>query len=103
MLIITLNSPRNPRHDRRRDKHIRSLAHTCPNVFFTNFRSRPPSYSRPVILMQGLVPYLGYLGGLLSWSWGTIRTYDEGKLVTLPFLRSCWLIESAYAQVMESS
>ena len=48
--------------------------------FFTNLPVNVlPITVRPVIvILQGLVPYLGYLGGILSWSWGTIRSYDEG-------------------------
>ncbi|KIL61128.1 hypothetical protein M378DRAFT_866535 [Amanita muscaria Koide BX008] len=47
-------------------------------------RSRPSSYSPacdPYLVRAW--PYLGYLGGLLSWSWGTIRTYDEGYGIIL--------------------
>ncbi|KAK2461062.1 hypothetical protein APHAL10511_006909 [Amanita phalloides] len=53
--------------------------------FFTNFPVNVlPIPVRPVIIiLQGLVPYLGYLGGILSWSWGSIKSYDEGYGIIL--------------------
>ncbi|KAM6501695.1 hypothetical protein JOM56_001672 [Amanita muscaria] len=62
--------------------------------FFTHFPVHVlPLTVRPVIIiLQGLVPYLGYLGGLLSWSWGTIRTYDEGYGI---ILTATWLLPIA--------
>jgi hypothetical protein len=32
-----------------------------------------------LIIMQRIVPYLGYIATFISWSWGTIKTYDLGK------------------------
>ncbi|KAF8345493.1 hypothetical protein F5887DRAFT_165428 [Amanita rubescens] len=62
--------------------------------FFTNFPVHVlPITVRPVIiLLQGLVPYLGYLGSILSWSWGSIRSYDEGYGI---ILTATWLVPIA--------
>ncbi|KAF8625325.1 hypothetical protein AX15_005455 [Amanita polypyramis BW_CC] len=62
--------------------------------FFTNFPVNvlPPTVRPVIIILQGLVPYLGYLGGILSWSWGTVRSYDEGYGV---ILTATWLLPIA--------
>ncbi|KAG5642782.1 hypothetical protein DXG03_002127 [Asterophora parasitica] len=37
----------------------------------------PPSVRPVVLLMQTLIPYIGYIGTFISWSWGTIKSYDK--------------------------
>ncbi|KAF8634261.1 hypothetical protein AX17_004218 [Amanita inopinata Kibby_2008] len=62
--------------------------------FFTHFPVHvlPPPVRPVIIILQGLVPYLGYVGGILSWSWGTIRGYDEGYGI---ILTATWLLPIA--------
>lgn len=48
--------------------------------FFNNLPvAALPLAVRPALyLLQRLVPYLGYLGTFIAWSWNTIKTYDVG-------------------------
>ncbi|THH19221.1 hypothetical protein EUX98_g8820 [Antrodiella citrinella] len=43
----------------------------------------PPNMRPALKLLKGLVPYLGYIGGLVAWSWGYIKKFDKGNGVTL--------------------
>lgn len=38
----------------------------------------PPNMRPALILLKGLVPYLGYIGGFVAWSWGYIKKFDKG-------------------------
>ena len=38
----------------------------------------PPQYRAGVMVTKRLVPYLGYIGGFLAWSWGTMKSFDKG-------------------------
>ena len=38
----------------------------------------PPQYRASVMVTKRLVPYLGYIGGFLAWSWGVIKSFDKG-------------------------
>ncbi|KIM45655.1 hypothetical protein M413DRAFT_345134 [Hebeloma cylindrosporum] len=38
----------------------------------------PPAVRPAAILLQRIVPYLGYIGTFISWSWSTIKSYDVG-------------------------
>ena len=39
-----------------------------------------PLQMHPVLsVLKNLVPYLGYVGGFIAWSWGAIKTFDKGK------------------------
>ncbi|KAI0374363.1 hypothetical protein BV20DRAFT_916547, partial [Pilatotrama ljubarskyi] len=52
-----------------------------------------PSTLRPALaLVKSLVPYLGYIGGFVAWSWGAIRGFDIGNGVTLT---ATWLLPIA--------
>lgn len=52
------------------------LAHLPVTVF--------PVPLQPIfLLLQKIMPYLGYIGTFISWSWGTIKSYDSGKLLLL--------------------
>lgn len=52
----------------------------------TWFFSHLPISSLPIavrpalLLLQTLVPYVGYIGTFISWSWSTIKSYDTGWL-----------------------
>jgi len=43
----------------------------------------PPNMRPAIKLLKGLVPYLGYVGGFVAWSWGYIKKFDKGNGVTL--------------------
>ncbi|KAH9944552.1 uncharacterized protein BXZ73DRAFT_26395, partial [Epithele typhae] len=43
-------------------------------------------------LVKAIVPYIGYIGGFISWSWGEILSFDKGHGVTLT---STWLLPIA--------
>ncbi|KAK7015834.1 hypothetical protein VNI00_019054 [Paramarasmius palmivorus] len=52
-----------------------------------------PVPMQPAILMlQQLVPYLGYVGTFITWSWGTIKSYDVGYGV---ILSATWILPVA--------
>jgi hypothetical protein len=38
----------------------------------------PPQFRAGVLVAQRLVPYLGYIGGFVAWSWGAMRSFDKG-------------------------
>lgn len=38
----------------------------------------PPAVRPAAILLQRIVPYLGYIGTFIAWSWSTIKSYDVG-------------------------
>ncbi|KAF9559235.1 hypothetical protein CPC08DRAFT_637989, partial [Agrocybe pediades] len=67
---------------------------TALSWFFSNLPLSvlPPAVRPGVMLLQTLVPYLGYIGGFISWSWSTIRGYDVGHGVTLT---ATWLLPIA--------
>ncbi|KAJ7594354.1 hypothetical protein C8J56DRAFT_435157 [Mycena floridula] len=44
------------------------------------------------LLLQKLVPYLGYIGTFISWSWSTIKSYDIGYGV---YLTATWVLPVA--------
>jgi len=47
-----------------------------------------PLAVRPAaILLQRIVPYLGYIGTFISWSWSTIKSYDVGGSFHFCFLQ----------------
>ncbi|KAF8191491.1 hypothetical protein K438DRAFT_1720930 [Mycena galopus ATCC 62051] len=62
--------------------------------FFTNLpvSTFPPPLQPAMILLQKLVPLVSYLGTFISWSWGTIRSFDQGHGVILTVT---WLLPIA--------
>ncbi|TFK44044.1 hypothetical protein BDQ12DRAFT_708087 [Crucibulum laeve] len=67
---------------------------TALTWFFNNLPlSALPAAVRPaVMLLQGIAPYLGYIGTFISWSWSTIKSYDLGYGV---ILTATWLLPVA--------
>ncbi|KAG6824271.1 hypothetical protein H0H93_002274, partial [Arthromyces matolae] len=53
---------------------------TALTWFFHNIPlvALPVALRPAVLLLQTLIPYIGYLGSFISWSWGTIQSYDTG-------------------------
>jgi hypothetical protein len=45
----------------------------------------PPQVRPSVMLAKKLVPYAGYIGAAIAWSWTAIKGYDKGN--TVPFSR----------------
>ncbi|KAF7359197.1 hypothetical protein MSAN_01261700 [Mycena sanguinolenta] len=62
--------------------------------FFTNLpvSTFPPPLQPAMILLQRLVPLVSYLGTFISWSWSTIRGFDQGHGV---ILTATWLLPIA--------
>ncbi|KAF7353729.1 hypothetical protein MVEN_01058100 [Mycena venus] len=62
--------------------------------FFTNLpvSTFPPPVQPAIILLQKLVPLVSYLGTFISWSWSTIRGFDQGHGV---ILTATWLLPIA--------
>ncbi|KAM5538215.1 hypothetical protein V8D89_008102 [Ganoderma adspersum] len=52
----------------------------------------PPSLRPALQLVKSLVPYLGYIGGFVAWSWSAIKGFDIGNGVTLT---ATWLLPIA--------
>ncbi|KAF8844296.1 hypothetical protein BDN67DRAFT_1008146 [Paxillus ammoniavirescens] len=52
----------------------------------------PPQMRPGVVVLRRLVPYLGYIGGLIAWSWTAIRSFDKGYGVVLT---ATWLLPIA--------
>ncbi|KAG6860046.1 hypothetical protein C0995_016502 [Termitomyces sp. Mi166 len=67
---------------------------TALTWFFHNLplTALPPAVRPAVLLLQTLIPYIGYLGSFISWSWGTIQSYDYGHGV---ILTATWLLPIA--------
>jgi hypothetical protein len=38
----------------------------------------PPQFRAGVLIAQRLVPYIGYIGGFMAWSWGAMKSFDKG-------------------------
>nr|VWP00603.1 Glucosamine-6-phosphate isomerase (EC (Glucosamine-6-phosphate deaminase) [Ganoderma boninense] len=52
----------------------------------------PASFRPALQLIKSLVPYLGYIGGFVAWSWTAIKGFDIGNGVTLT---ATWLLPIA--------
>ncbi|KAG6914852.1 hypothetical protein DXG01_014951 [Tephrocybe rancida] len=67
---------------------------TALTWFFSNIplMSLPPALRPALLLLQTLIPYIGYIGSFISWSWGTIQSYDKGCGV---ILTATWLLPVA--------
>ncbi|KAH7888684.1 hypothetical protein F5I97DRAFT_1803503 [Phlebopus sp. FC_14] len=52
-----------------------------------------PAQMRPAVaILRRLVPYLGYMGGFIAWSWSAIKAFDKGYGVVLT---ATWLLPFA--------
>ncbi|KAK1216371.1 hypothetical protein PQX77_020985 [Marasmius sp. AFHP31] len=62
--------------------------------FFANIPvAALPLPMQPALLMlQKLVPYLGYVGSLITWSWDAVKSFDTGHGV---ILSATWLLPVA--------
>lgn len=40
----------------------------------------PPQMRPGVTILRHLVPYVGYIGGFVAWSWSAIRSFDKGMV-----------------------
>ncbi|GLB44968.1 hypothetical protein LshimejAT787_1900460 [Lyophyllum shimeji] len=71
-----------------------ALITTALTWFFSHIPAEalPPAVRPAVLLLQTLVPYVGYIGTFISWSWGTIKSYDTGYGV---ILTATWLLPVA--------
>jgi hypothetical protein len=38
----------------------------------------PVEFRLGLALAQRIVPYLGYVGAFIAWSWGAMKTFDKG-------------------------
>jgi hypothetical protein len=38
----------------------------------------PPQLRTPMTFLRRLVPYLGYIGGFIAWSWSAVKVFDKG-------------------------
>ena len=52
----------------------------------------PPALAPAFRLVKSLVPYVGYIGGFVAWSWGELKSFDVGYGVTLT---ATWLLPIA--------
>jgi len=52
----------------------------------------PPQFRVGVLVARRLVPYLGYVGGFVAWSWGTMKSFDKGHGIVLT---ATWLLPVA--------
>ncbi|VDB94509.1 unnamed protein product [Peniophora sp. CBMAI 1063] len=52
----------------------------------------PPQFRPGLILAQRLVPYLGYVGAFVAWSWGAMKSFDKGYGIVLT---ATWLLPVA--------
>ena len=41
----------------------------------------PPQFRVGVLVARRLVPYLGYVGGFVAWSWGAMKSFDKGMRI----------------------
>ncbi|KAI0248359.1 hypothetical protein BJV78DRAFT_1284875 [Lactifluus subvellereus] len=61
------------------------LGHVPPTVV-------PPQFRAGLFIAQRLVPYLGYIGGFIAWSWGAMKSFDKGHGIVLT---ATWLLPVA--------
>ena len=56
--------------------------------FFNNLPVNlfPPHVRPALLLLQRIVPYLGYIATFISWSWGAIKSYDVGRFSVIFFI-----------------
>ncbi|ESK96302.1 hypothetical protein Moror_7088 [Moniliophthora roreri MCA 2997] len=66
-----------------------SLSWMFANLPVTLF---PPPMQPALLMLQKLLPYLSYIGTFISWSWDTIKSFDEGHGV---ILSATWLLPVA--------
>ncbi|KAI9455902.1 hypothetical protein BJY52DRAFT_1224430 [Lactarius psammicola] len=52
----------------------------------------PPQFRPGLLVAQRLVPYLGYIGGFVAWSWGAMKSFDKGHGIVLT---ATWLLPVA--------
>ncbi|KAI9508361.1 hypothetical protein F5148DRAFT_979929 [Russula earlei] len=52
----------------------------------------PPQFRAGLLIAQRLVPYLGYIGGFVAWSWGAMKSFDKGHGIVLT---ATWLLPVA--------
>jgi len=52
----------------------------------------PPQYRAGVLIAQRLVPFIGYIGGFVAWSWGAMKSFDKGQGIVLT---ATWLLPVA--------
>jgi len=52
----------------------------------------PPQFRPAAKMLKRLVPYLGYIGVFVAWSWGAIKMFDKGNGVVLS---ATWLLPLA--------
>ncbi|OAX42540.1 hypothetical protein K503DRAFT_779873 [Rhizopogon vinicolor AM-OR11-026] len=52
----------------------------------------PPQLRTPMTFLRRLVPYLGYMGGFIAWSWSALKVFDKGYGVVLT---ATWLLPIA--------
>lgn len=52
----------------------------------------PPQMRPAVMVLRRLVPYLGYVGGFIAWSWSAVKSFDKGHGVVLT---ATWLLPIA--------
>jgi len=38
----------------------------------------PPQLRPAMTVLRRLVPYLGYIGGFIAWSWSAVKVFDKG-------------------------
>ena len=41
----------------------------------------PPPLQPAVVVLQTIVPLVGYIGAFIAWSWGAIKDFDKGALL----------------------
>lgn len=52
----------------------------------------PPQLRTPMSFLRRLVPYLGYIGGFIAWSWSAVKVFDKGYGVVLT---ATWILPIA--------
>ncbi|KAI0271809.1 hypothetical protein BGY98DRAFT_1100211 [Russula aff. rugulosa BPL654] len=52
----------------------------------------PPQFRAGILIARRLVPYLGYIGGFVAWSWGAMKSFDRGQGIVLT---ATWLLPVA--------
>ncbi|KAF8878848.1 hypothetical protein BD779DRAFT_1553501 [Infundibulicybe gibba] len=71
-----------------------ALITTALTWFFSHLpiSSLPMPLQPALLLLQRLIPYVGYIGTFISWSWSSIKSYDKGFGV---ILSATWILPVA--------
>jgi hypothetical protein len=40
----------------------------------------PPALQPAILILQRIVPFVGYIGAFIAWSWSALKGFDQGGI-----------------------